>query len=334
MAVIFMDGFDWYASADMTLRWTDPALSVVGPAYARAGGQGAYMQNSSSTRLSKSFGANYAQGVVGFAIRAVTGFASRVLLQVMDGTTEQCSLRTNASSVLTVQQATTVKATGSTVLSAATWYYVEFKFTAHGSAGVAEVKLNGAAEIASTSSLDLTGTANNYWNVAGFAPGQQGGMYFDDLYILDPTTGTNTDFLGPVQIVARYPNGNGNASSWTPNGGSNMGCVSEPYQDGNTSFVQSATANQIDTYTMQDLPAAAGSVFAVAQHTVAAQDGGAARSIAPVYRISSTDYVGTTVNTSATYQFLTEVKDVSPATSSAWTVSEVNGLESGMKLIS
>jgi len=328
MAVIFMDGFDWYTTADMSKRWTSAGLSTISAAYARGlVGQG--MQSGTSNDPSvKSFSSNYAQGVFGFALNLVSTGAKQ-LFTIRDGATEQCSIRTNASTVLTVTQNGTVRATGTTVLSSATWYYVELKATVS-SSGVAELKLNGASEIASTSSIDLTGTANNYWNQLAFATTAH---WFDDFYVLDPTTGSNTDFLGPVQISARIPTGNGNASSWTPNGGSNMGCVSELFEDGNASFVQSSTANQIDTYTMQDLPAAAGSVFALAQHTVAVQDGGGTRTIAPVYRIGSTDYVGTSVNTSASYQFLTEIKDASPATASAWTVSEVNGLESGFKLI-
>jgi hypothetical protein len=335
MAVIFMDGFDWYATADLFKRWTNysgiTVWSVSAASARAASGQGLLM-SAGSGYVYKSFGANYVSGLLGFAVQLPVTTASVQIATIFDGTTEQCSIRTNASSVITVNQGTTVKATGSTVISSATWYYIEFKFTINGSTGVAQVKLNGAAEIASTGSLDLTGTANNYWN--GIALNRPNiSTQFDDVYLLDTTTGSNTDFLGPVQVVARYPDGNGNASSWTPNGGSNMGCVSEPYEDGHTSFVQSATANQIDTYTMQNLPAAAGSVYALAQHTVAAQDGGAARTIAPVYRISGTDYVGTNVNTSASYQFLSEVKDVSPATSAAWTVAEVDGLESGFKLI-
>jgi hypothetical protein len=337
MTVIFMDGFDWYLTADIEKRWTTGGMAAVSPSYARSpSGQGVYLNGTNVTTLGKTFSSNYTSGLVGFAFQAAATASKTGILVILDGTTEQCSIRTNASGVITVNQGTTVKATGTTVLSNNTWYYIEFKFTIHGSTGVAEVKLNGAAEIASTSSLDLTGTANNYWNGVRFGVVNGGSVSqgsYDDLYVLDTASGSNTDFLGPVQVVARYPDGNGNASSWTPNGGSNMGCVSEPYQDGNGSFVQSATANQIDTYTMQNLPAAAGSVFAVAQHTVAAQDGGAARTIAPVYRIGGTDYVGANVNTGASYQFFTEIADVSPATSAAWDVAEVDGLESGFKLI-
>jgi hypothetical protein len=332
MAVIFMDGFDWYTTADYLKRWTgvSSVTPTISAQYGR-NGQG-LMMNAQSGYVYKSFGTNYTAGLMGVAVY-LGATQQAQLFSIFDGTTEQCSIRLNGSNVITVNQGSTVKATGSTVLSLNTWYYIEFKFTINGSTGVAQVKLNGAAEIASTSSLDLTGTANNYFNGIALNRPNAGSPQFDDIYVLDTTTGSNTDFLGPIQVVARYPNGNGNSSSWTPNGGTNMGCVSEQFQDGNGSFVQSSTANQIDTYTMQDLPVASGSVYALAQHTVAAQDGGATRSIAPVYRISGTDYVGTSVNTSASYQFLSEIKDASPASSSAWTVSEVNGLESGFKLI-
>jgi hypothetical protein len=339
MALIFCDGFDWYLTADAGKRWSGAGAQVtIGPQYARSpSGQGAYLSGSNTNPLNKSFGSNYTQGCVGFAWQASSTASKTDIVLVMDGGTEQCSIRTNSSGVITVNQGNNVRATGSTVLSANTWYYIEFKFTIHGSTGVAEVKLNGAAEIASTGSLDLTGTANNYWNGIRLGrnnAGAAGQGTYDDLYLLDTSTGSNTDFLGPVFVAACYPSGNGNHSDWTPNGGSNMGCVSEMYEDGNGSFNQSATASDIDTFEMQNLPAAAGSVFAIAQHTVAAQDGGGARTIRQKLRIAGTDYNGASVNTSSTYQMFSEYRDVSPATSAAWSVSEVNGMESGYELVS
>lgn len=347
MALIFCDGFDWYQggatagvlSGDLAKRWTgafsNTFTASVGPTYARSpSGQGLSVANNPGGPY-KSFGTNYVSGCVGVAFYASSvANLSTGLITILDGTTEQISVRTNASSVLTATRNGTVLATGSTVLSINTWYYLEFKFTISNAAGVVEVKLNGAAEIASTGSLDTTNTANVQWNGVAIARPNTATVYFDDLYVLNTATGTNTDFLGPIQVVARYPTANGNYAQWTPNGGSNMGAISEPYEDGNTSFNQSSTANQIDTFTMQDLPAAVGSVYAVAHHLVASQDGGSARTIRPKYRIGGSDYNGTSVNTSASYQALTEYKDVSPATSAAWTVSEVNGMETGYELVS
>ena len=341
MAVIFMDGFDTYISGDWLKRWTTNGTGnsavVISPIYANGpGGQGVLITGGNNPVPTKSFGANYAQGIIGFAFQ-VTGMASKVLFTVMDGVTEQCSIRINGSNVLTVNQGATVKATGSTALSASTWYYVEFKFTVHGSSGVAQVKLNGSAEIASTGSLDLTGTANNYWN--GISLGGASGtgpstLQLDDFYVIDPTTGSNTDFLGPVRCVPLAPAGPGNSASWSANGGTNYGCVSEPYQDGDLSFNQSSTADQIDTFVMQDLPASSGSVFAVQTLLTARQDAGAARTIAPVLRPVSTDRIGTTVALSTSYQILTEIYDLNPEDSAAWAPADVAGMEVGYKLIS
>jgi hypothetical protein len=347
MACIFADGFDWYQggtsnvsfTGDLGKRWTSLTSSghgcLVGPAYGRGGvGQGLRMSANAGT-IQKAFGSNYTQGILAFAFYSETvSVASRTIAGILDGTTEQISIRTNASSVLTVTRNGTVLATGSTVLSTATWYYIELKFTINNTTGVVELKLNGASEIASTGSLNTRNTANTQWNGVFFNIPASYIYWIDDVVVLDTSTGANTNFLGPVQVVARYPDSNGNYAQWTPNGGSNVGAVSEPYEDGNTSFNQSSTANQIDTFDMQDLPAASGSVHVIQQHTVAVQDGGSARTIRSKLRISGTDYNGSNVNTSASYQVFTQIHDQSPATSAAWTVSEANGLESGYELVS
>lgn len=338
MTVLFCDGFDWYTTADLLKRYTSVGNATVGATAARApGGQGLVATaGGGGIACYKSFGSNYTSGCVGFAIFSAATLANRMLFQILDSTTEQISVRTNGSSVLTVTRNGTVLATGSTVLSTSTWYFIELKFTINASSGVVEVKLNGASEIASTSSLNTRNTANTQWN--GFQIGSTGnnnwGQLYDDVYVLNTGSSPNNDFLGPVRVVALAPSGNGATTDWTPNGGTNFGSVSESYEDGDTTFNQSATANQVDTFTMQDLPVSAGSVYAVTHHMVARQDAGAARTIAPVLRPASTDRVGTSVVLSSSYQFLSQVYDTSPETSSAWDVAGVNSLEAGYKLIS
>lgn len=349
MAVIFMDGFDYYQgganggafTGDMGKRWTAvtgiSGPMIIGAAYARApSGQGLYIPSGASSPYpSKSFGANYVSGLLGFAFQATAAFASKTIATILDGTTEQISVRTNASTVLIVSQAGTTKATGTTVLTTGIWYYIELKFTINNTTGVVELHLNGATEIASTGSLNTRGTANNYWNGFSLLGTNQFGAYFDDVYALDTTSGANTTFLGPVQVVLRPMSTAGNYSQFTPNGGTNLGCVSEIFEDGDTSFNMSSTANQIDTFTTQDLPAAAGSVYALQPVIVARQDTGAARTIAPLLRISGSDYVGTTQSLSTSYQFLTQIYDLQPVGGTpAWDVATVNALEVGYKLIS
>lgn len=335
MACIFMDGFDTYATADVNARWTSGASmsSIVSTPTRPLSRASISVTAANVDPLVKSFGTDYTQGVVGFGFYATNGMNSRgIMLAVLDGTTEQISIRTNSSSRLTVTRNGTVLATGSTVLSNSTWYYIELKFTIHNSSGVIELKLNGASEIASTGSLDTQNTGNTQWNGVQFAAKNVGSTAatYDDIYVLDPTTGTNTDFLGPVSVVALQPSAAGNAADWTPSSGTNHGAVA--IQDGDTTFTESSTANDVDTFAYQHLPISAGSVYAV-QHVLVSRDPGATGSIAPVCRQSSTNYAGSTQAVSSSWAYYTQIRDTDPATASAWTVSGVNSAEFGYKLI-
>lgn len=338
MAFIFRDGFDWYATADLLKRWTTSTGSwTVAPTAARQpSGQG--LTTSGAGTLIKTFGSSYVSGCIGFAWQnsGALGNASRTLLLVNDGATEQISVRTNSSSVLTVTRNGTVLATGTTVLSNNVWYYIELKFTINASTGVVELRLNGGAEIASTGSLNTRNTANTQWNALTLnCPGSSLTYAFDDLYVLDTSTGTPTSFLGPVRVFPAYMIGAGAHTDWTANGGTNFGNVSETYEDGDGSFNQSSTANQVDTFAMQDLPAGSGSVYNVNVILVARQSSGAARTIAPVLRISGTDYAGTAVALSTSYQFLEQSYDLQPVGGTpAWDISTFNAMEAGYKEVS
>jgi hypothetical protein len=257
------------------------------------------------------------------------------VLFILDGTSEQISVRTNDSGVLTVSREDTLLATGTTVLTSNTWYYVELKFTINGSTGVVELHLNGATEIASTGSLNTKATANVQWNGFGIA-GSNNSAKYDDIYALDTSTGTNTTFLGDVRVIPVYPAAAGFYGDWTPNGGTNVGCVDGMFEDGDSTFNMSATANNIDSYEMQDLPVASGStVYAVQPIIVGRKDAGAARTIAPLLRIGGADYVGTTQSLGTSYAFLTQIYDTEPVGGTpAWSVTDVNAMEGGYKLIS
>lgn len=336
MTLIFMDGFDHYGATDLAKKWTSvgSGIAALSASYARQQpGQGLLMAQANVAPLIKSFGSNRAGLVVGFAWQS-TAVASRILCTILDGGTEQCSIRINSSGVITVNQGSTVKATGSTVLSANTWYYVEAKLTVHGSTGVAEVHLNGATEIASTSSLDLTGTANNYWNalMLGIQNSVNGVGQWDDLYLLDTAAGPNDDFLGPSRIHTLLPAGPGNYAQWTGNLADNFINVSEVFADGDSTFNQDATAGHKDTFDMQDPPT--GTIHALQHVMYVRQDAGAQRTVRPIARISGTDYNGASLATSSSYLMHCDPEDESPATSAAWTDSEVAGAEFGYEMVS
>jgi len=56
------------------------------------------------------------------------------------------------------------------------------------------------------------------------------------------------------------------------------------------------------------------------------------RSVGPVSRIGGVNYDGTGTVVGSDWTFQRDIKRVSPATSTAWTVSEIDGAEFGVKV--
>lgn len=354
MAVRFIEGFDHYTAGDSAKlpdwaaflkKWTgntgntfSSSSVLFGSQWGRQmGGQGMRIEGNNQGYVYKIVPAT-ATGVVGAAVYFPTAVptTNNIILVLMDGTSEQLSVRGNGSGALTVTRNGTVLATSTNILSTGVWYYIELKATIHNTAGVIQLRVNNVDWIASTGALNTRNTAAN--QTTGPAFGTTAGaavMQMDDLYFLDATTGTNIDFLGPCTVGILRPVAPGNYADWTSNGGNNFGNVSDTVgSDGDTTFNQSATAGQIDSHIFSDLPAASGNVYAIQHVIYAKQDAGAQRQIAPLQRSSGTNYPGTTVTTAGSYQYLLEVRDTNPATSAAWTVAEVNAAEFGLKLIS
>jgi len=153
---------------------------------------------------------------------------------------------------------------------------------------------------------------------------------WDDLYLTD-----STDFLGDCRVECLIPSGNGNSSQWVGSDATstdNYLLVDETSLDGDTTYVEADSVGDKDTYAMDDLETAAGTVYAV--QTILAQrktDAGS-RQVAPVLRHSGTDYDGTSVSVGDTYAFGIEIEEQNPGTSSAWSIADVNAIEFGAKV--
>lgn len=351
MALVFADGFDHYLSADVLKKWTGynqntgSSIAVISPAYARPpGGMGLQLVEGTGGRgIYKTLPATYASFVSGFAFNpfANSSFTNQ-LWAVYDSTsgtpggTTQLDLRFDGAGHLRLSRNGTTLATSTNVMSSNTWYWIEIKATINNTTGAYEVRVNGSSTgwIPAATNQNTRGqSTNNFIDIVSLLAGGAGGtgLLFDDFYFLSSTS-PNNDFLGPQKITTCFPSGAGNYAQWTGNYAANFSNVNETAGDGDTTFNQSSTANQIDSFVFDDVPA--GTVAAIQHTLLARQDAGAARTIAPLQRSSSTDYVGTTLSLAGSYVYLTDPKDVDPATSSAYTVSNLNAAEFGYKEIS
>lgn len=342
-----MDGFDHYPlhqSTDLAGEalsnflqlkgWNNGnAISYleIGAPFARGVGQG--LANRNSGIYIHYPVADQTTYITGIAYRGLGSWSSTVILAFLTSATGAlCDVRTDASGHLVVTRNGTVLATSTNTLTLDTHYYIEFKALINASTGTYEVRVNGTSTNWCVGTGANTGTGNI---------GQvrlQGGaatMWFDDFYICD-TTGSapNNTFLGPCKVGLLLPSEPGNYAQWTGNGGINAANVADsPHPDGDTSFNQSATANQIDSFKFPDLPASAGSVFAIQHNLYAKQDGGAQRTITAFQRSGTTDYASAaTKNTSTSYAYYKDVKETNPDTAAAWTVAGLNAAEFGYKI--
>lgn len=344
MSVILGDGFDHLLAAAFTAKgWSvNPSSTPAG----RISGNAMRLQAAATGSLvttgsAKSFASSATTVIMGFAFKPVTlGSGTSVtglFASLRVGATNTVQLRRNLTTgfLEVANSAGTVLATGTTALTVGTWWYVEIKAFCNGASGTIEVKLNGAAEIASTV-VNIGSTALD--NMAFFVQNNNtitaAVFDFDDLYAVN-TSGSaplNT-FLGDTHCETLLPSGAGAHTDFTPDSGSNYARVNETQADGDTSYVADSTVNHRDSYAYANLAALTGSVFFVQTNLYARKDDAGLRQIAAVARPASTDRDGSTVTLSTTYANYSEIRETNPDTSVAWTISDVNASEFGVKVV-
>jgi len=339
MALVFGDSFDHYLVADVVKKWTAQSganTSAIAAEYALPPHSVGLHLAGNAGYLEKTLPAALATFICGTWFRT-PALGAQIILAFIDGTTEHVSVRYDAAGHITFTRNATVLATSTNVIAINTWYHIEAKATIDDAAGTYEVRVNGTATdwIPAATSKDTRNAGNaSISGVRVYGNGSATGHRFQDFYILN-TTGTQaSDFLGPCRFQVIRPVGAGNSAQWAGNYADNWSNVAEGQGDSDSTFNQDATAGHIDLFTMSDVPA--GTIHAIQHVLMARQDAGAQRVVRPKTRISTTNYSGVSVNTAASYQFLTEPVMFSPATggSTAFTDAEINGAEFGYELVS
>lgn len=325
MALLFIDGFDHYATADITKKWDENNIASI-----NAGGRitGSYVSVAASggRYVGKVFTSS-STVIIGFAL--YVGVRATSLLRLYDGTTQQVELALTAAGALTISG----QSSADNVVPTSAWTYVELKVTIDNTYGSVEVRINGSSTpVISASGLDTQATANAYVNRVRLISSTSGTQFYDDFYLCDTTGSTNNNFLGDVTIRNLYPNGAGNYTQFTPSTGSNYTCVDEASVN-TTDYVSSSNVGDIDTYALGDLASTAtGTIMGIQVNNMALKDDAGARSVANVIRSGTTDEVSSSAALSTSQLDYRSIHETDPATSAAWTVSGINALEAGTKV--
>lgn len=354
MALLFMDSFDHYTSTDLLEKWTtSSATSGNGLAIAAGGGR----RGSSSFRWANSLNSGLALAaiykqlvpadatcVAGFAVLVPTAFVGTAGLQIAvirDGSTNQVSLRVNQDFTLSVCRGAhngTVLGSTSAALSAATYYFLEWKVLIHPSAGTVDVRINGV------SALSLTGqntrnSASSQWStvalgvVDGVANSYLSGtqqVHYDDLYVLDGSGSTPwNDCLGDCRVDVRLPTAAGAAAGWTPSTGANWQNVDDAAPNDDTDYNAAATVGLTDTLVVQDAPVVGAAIYGVQVNLSVKKTDAGTCSLASVVRQGTTNLAAPAQNPGTTYAYLRTVYQVNPHTSAQWTETDFNADEFG-----
>ncbi len=327
MAVILHDGFELYnndATAMLYGRWSN-----IFAGYGTTGRFGGLSIRPAGLYKDVPSQDTY---IVSKAINA-SGFAV-TFLRFQEGTTVHVDVRFNSSGNLVVTNGSgTVLATSSRVFSPSVWYHIEAKVKVHSSTGTYEIRIDGVAI------SDLTGSGANTRNggtgvITRIDSAYVGpNFYIDDYLILDTTGALNNDFPGDNKITTIFPVGAGAHTDFAPSTGSNWQNVDDNPEDADTTYNESNTPGDIDTFNMTNVTDAS-SILGVGHTIMHRKTDAGVRQIAAVLRDSANaDHVGTTITESTSYAGSEEFYEIDPNTSSPWAQSNLNASEFGYKLI-
>ena len=354
MSVIFLEGFDFYNTIGPGGRKWDqgsggfPAQRGRWPeSYSLAPGTSGNLFIGSWPGSFKTFPDNYAGWILGMACRFDTFTADysvikHPIVMFADYTTIQCSVWLDPNTLtLTLRTGrgqdvldTTLCDTGF-VPPLNLWFYLEVKVTI-GSPGSVEFRINSET-VASAGGIQTQQSGNptmNRLHLTGM--GEFGPSYLvDDLYLLDPNDGTGfTDYLGELHVMTHYPDADGSTTSFLRSQGNynylNANTTPTSYGE-NGKYNYSGIVNARELYAITPFQIT-GTIFAVQENVSFRKDDVGNRSIAPLMRTASTDFLGSSYACYSSYTHAGRLWEYNPDTTMPWDVIDLNNTEFGLKV--
>lgn len=243
---------------------------------------------------------------------------------------DKFSVRINSSgNLLVYDQANALVSTGSTVLSANTWYRIEIKIGTGASAAY-EVKIDGTSELSGTCDQTIYNTSRVQFGKIANQNGQTVDFFYDDILWSDSA------YPGLGECKLGVPNANGNYQTWTRSDimAAHYEHVDERPYNTTDYMISTQGSGDAETNAMQSAATigVTGTINAVKSFAMVASDSiTSTGSLKFRMRSGSTDTTtstGFTTSISA-YEALALVHSTDPATSAAWTTGGVDGVEVG-----
>lgn len=345
MSIPFGDGFDHYGTGDITLKWdATGGIGLSSLAIEPTGGRngkGSLSCRECFVQKSVTAGNNF---IVGMALKLDNGGQSGNAFVILfrDSTTNNdlVAVKWDTDNKLKIvnPNSGTILAASAITISTGTWNYIEFKGSIGSSiaANSCQLKINQVVQAtvaAGTSTLWGTATTMNTIQVGSICGALNAfTCHLDDCVIIDMSTGSPTDYIGDITAEALYPSGQGNYSDFSPTGSAlHYLCVNEHPPDGDTTYCSSNSVGARESYTLTGTTDAIASVKAVQFVMTARKQGSGGRNIAAFTRTSSVNYDQSDAALGTSYSMTRQIETTNPATSAAWTSTEIASMEAGYK---
>lgn len=346
MSVIFMDSFDKYNDATQLYQAGYEANSQSPIFVAGRHDNCLRLGSFSAFTWGPTLAPNSNEGWIGFAYRPSGGLTNGIFFRIYEGTTHHLSLSMdNTTGIIQVLQGNgTVLVTSLTSAITNQFYYIEFHFIIDNTTGAVGLRFNGQTsdEVAATG-IDTQNGGTAAWTrfaLDGDASSSQDEDY-DDLYVLDDVDSgivgaPNNDYLGDMIVECLEPDGAGASTQLTPSAGANWQNVDEiPGHDGDTTYNESATVSNQDTYAMDPL------VFIDDDDIKAIQVAGVMRKVDAGARSGRniirhvSDFYGATRVLSTSYEYQRDIAEgANPfAGTTQWTIANVDALQAGFDVV-
>jgi hypothetical protein len=246
----FLDSFDHYLSTDGSQKWTTGGPTI-GIGTGRRGTNGALVAGGG---LAKTFNNEYSTLYAGAAFKNSGDSPFRFLnainrINISLPNVGDGRLMLNGSDPTIGNFSPQLWSGVTPPLLNDRWYYIEMMVSITPTTASAIVRIN--EEIVITESVAFAGTISSH---CGFATinisGRAQGLYtdVDDVYV------DSDGFYGDVNIDVIRPDGP-DTTTWIPSPNvANYLNVKDITPDGDATVVSSATVNDLDLYTMEDIP--------------------------------------------------------------------------------
>lgn len=337
MALVLADGFETYATqGNLQQQWNVGTAQLSGIARTGNASVSSYLTSLSDPSF---YHATFIAGAAVYYGNIAGGTIFKFLSDA--GATVHITIQRNSDSTISILRGATVLATSTTHFLPAdsAWRYIEAKVLLSDTVGTVDVYMNGDPDVVLSYGPGDTkngGTSTTFEQVT-FGSDGSNSHFVDDVYLCNGAGGAPYDTrLGEVRCWPITPSGNGNSSMLVgsdSNSTDNYLLVDETPLNLNTAdYVGSAVNDDKDTYVYSNLTPTTGTVVSVRVATQGSKTDGGAKSIKPVVRHGATEHDGTAYPLATDTTRTQQVYETNPVTAVAWTISDVNNAEFGVKV--